>query len=360
MKREVRSLLVKSTDSVLLSVEHFNRPWDRGRHEAVLVLLDRAFELLLKSVILHKGGRIREPRAKETIGFDLCVRKCVSNTQTKCLTEEEALTIQIVNSLRDAAQHYIVEVSEQQLYIYTQSALTLFDRILRNVFSRKLVDYLPERVLPVSSTPPEDFGVLMSIELNDIKKLLAPGSRRHFDANTKLRSFAIIEASLSGSRLQPTDGELQKLGQRITRGDPWEDIFPGIKRLAFNTEGDGLNVTLKITKSFGEPIHLVSEGTPGATVFAVKSVNELSFYSLSLTAVAKEVGLTRPRALAVIKELELTENPEYYKCFIIGKSYYKRYSPKIIERIKKELPSLNLDEVWKRYWLQTHKRLGIT
>jgi hypothetical protein len=111
MKREAVNLLVKSSDSVLLAIEIFNRPWDRGRKEAVLVLLDRSFELLLKSIIVYKGGRIREPRATETIGFDACIRKCISDVQVKCLTEEEALTIQIVNSLRDAAQHYIVDVS---------------------------------------------------------------------------------------------------------------------------------------------------------------------------------------------------------------------------------------------------------
>jgi hypothetical protein len=349
MKREVRNLLSRSTDSVLLSIEHFNRPWDRGRHEAVLVLLDRSFELLLKSVIIHRGGRIRDPRAKETIGFDSCVRKCVSDAQTKCLTEEEALTIQIINSLRDAAQHYIVDVSEQQLYIYTQSALTLFDKILREVFGNKLIDYLPERVLPVSSTPPADFASLMSIELADIKKLLSPGSRRRFEARTKLRSFAIIEASLGGSRLQPSEGELKKLAHLISTGAAWQDVFPGIKRLAFNADDNGLSVSLSITKARGQPIRLVPEGTPGATVVAVKRVDELSFYSLSLTTLAAKVGLTSPKTLAVIKELKLTSDAEYFKDFVIGKMELKRYSPKAIERIKNALPSLNMEDVWRRH-----------
>ncbi|MBU2446669.1 MAG: hypothetical protein KJ666_14025 [Bacteroidetes bacterium] len=358
MKRESRNLLAKATDSILLSIEHFNRPWDRGRHEAVLVLLDRAFELLLKSVIRHKGGRIRERYAKETIGFDSCVRKCVSDAQVKCLTEVEALTIQIINSLRDAAQHYIVEVSEQQLYIYTQSALTLFDKMLKDVFNKKLIDYLPERVLPVSSTPPSDFESLMTVELSEIKKLLAPYSRRRFEAKTKLRSFAIIEASLGGSRLQPSDGELEKLAKRISKGDSWEDIFPGIKRLTFNADDDGMSVTLRITKSKGQPIHLVPEGTPGATVVAVKRVDELSFYSLNLTALALKIGLTSPKTLAVIKELKLTSDAEYYKQFMIGKMQLKRYSPKAIDRIKKELPSLDIDEVWKHHKPTSRKKTG--
>lgn len=49
MKKEARVLLRKSVDSLFLSVEHINRPWDRGRSEAALVLVDRSFELLIES-----------------------------------------------------------------------------------------------------------------------------------------------------------------------------------------------------------------------------------------------------------------------------------------------------------------------
>ena len=78
MKRESKILLEKSTDS-----------------------------LLLKSIIIYKGGKILKSKSTQTIGFDSCIRKCVSDIKLKCLTEEQALTIQIINSLRDAAQHYI-------------------------------------------------------------------------------------------------------------------------------------------------------------------------------------------------------------------------------------------------------------
>lgn len=122
----------------MLAIEHFNRPWDRGRHEAVLILLDRAFELLLKSIILHKGGKIREAYEKETIGFEKCVRKCISDNQAKCLTEEEGLTIQIINSFRDAAQHDIVVMSEQEIYMYAQAGVTLYKDLIKKVFNEDL------------------------------------------------------------------------------------------------------------------------------------------------------------------------------------------------------------------------------
>lgn len=348
MKREALILLQKSTDSVLLSIEHFNRPWDRGRHEAVLVLLDRSFELLLKSIIVYRGGRIRELRASETIGFDSCVRKCISEASVKCLTEEEAVTIQIVNSLRDAAQHYIVDVSEQQMYTYTQSALSMYDKLLRNVFGKKLTDYLPDRVLPISSNPPSDFGALMDIEFEDVQMLVRPGSRHRFQARAKLRSFAIVEASLDGRRSQPSEEELKKLSNLVSTGKTWQVLFPNINRIGLRTDDDGIGISLRISKSKGQPIHLVPEGTPGATVVAVKRVDELGFYSLNLTSLAEKITLSSPKALAVVRELSIQGNPEYFKEFVIGSLHLKRYSQKALEYIKEEIPKLNIDEVWKK------------
>jgi hypothetical protein len=54
-----------------------------------------------------------------TIGFDLCLRKCISEEPLRCLIEDEALTIKNLNILCDAAQHYFTELSEDLLYIYS-------------------------------------------------------------------------------------------------------------------------------------------------------------------------------------------------------------------------------------------------
>ena len=52
MKKEARLLKQKSLNSLILSVEHFNRPWDQGRTDAVLMFMDHSFEMLLKAGIL--------------------------------------------------------------------------------------------------------------------------------------------------------------------------------------------------------------------------------------------------------------------------------------------------------------------
>lgn len=353
MKKEARVLLGKSIDSLFLAIEHFNRPWDRGRSEAVLVLLDRSFELLLKAAIICKGGKIRKRRAKETIGFDACVRKCLSDAQVKCLTEEQTITIQIINSLRDAAQHYLLDISEQQLYIYTQGGMTLYDQLLQSAFSESLREHLPHRVLPISTDPPKDLATVINAEFDDIKALLAPGSRRQLDAQAKLRALEIIEESLGGSRAQPGEPELRRLLREIRVGKTWQELFPGIAALRLDTTGTGLSVSLRITKNEGEPIRLVPEGTPGATVVAIKRVNELSFYSLGLRDLAKKLELTPPRTLAIVYALDIQSNPDYFYVFKIGSVTHKRYSAKCLDYLHKQLPSLNIEKIWKE---QGHSR----
>ena len=95
-------------DSLLLAIEHFNRPFDRGRVHSVLI----SFEMLLKAAILHKGGKIRNRRAKQTIGFDACVTEGFGNREIRFLKNEQVISLQTINALRDAAQHYLIDVPE--------------------------------------------------------------------------------------------------------------------------------------------------------------------------------------------------------------------------------------------------------
>lgn len=138
MKKEVKMLLEKATDSLILSIELFNRPQEQCRHTGALILLDHSFEMILKAAIIHRNGKIRDKRNnKNTIGFDACLRIAVSNGNIKFLTEEQALVAQAINGLRDAAQHYILQISEQQLYVHMQSGVTLFSDILNPLVELK-------------------------------------------------------------------------------------------------------------------------------------------------------------------------------------------------------------------------------
>ncbi len=358
MKREAKLLLEKACDALVLSIELFNRPHDRGRVSGTLIQLDHGFEMLLKAAILHRGGRIREKRAKETIGFDACVRRALSDGQIKVLTEEQALVLQTLNGLRDAAQHHLLEISEGQLYVHIQSGVTLFRDLLKSVFQQELVSHLPERVLPVSTTPPTDLATLFDSEISEIKKLLRPGKRRQVEALARLRPLAILDGTIRGEKGQPSDSDLRKLGADVLGGKNWGDVFQGVAAVDITTEGAGPSLALRITKKEGPGFHLVKEGTPGATVIAVKRVDDRGYYNLSATALAKKVGLTRPKAVAVVDYLGLREREDCYKVFEFGKSLHPRYSQMAIEEILACLKTKSADEIWAESRNGKAKRSG--
>lgn len=348
MKREARLLLAKACDSLVLSIELFNRPHDRGRVTSTLIQLDHSFEMLLKAAILHRGGRIRERRAKETIGFDTCVRRGLSDARIKFLTEEEALGIQTINGLRDAAQHHLLEISEGQLYVHMQAGVTLFRDLLRAVFEQELTSHLPARVLPVSTSPPTDLATLFDSEVAEIRRLLGPGKRRRLEAEARLRPLAILDATIRGEKGQPSASELRRIGQQLLNGKEWADVFAGVAAVEITTDGTGPKVSLRWSKKEGIPIHVVPEGTPGASIVALRKVNELDFYSLGAKQLAENLGLTMPKVVAVVDHLAVRQDPECYKEFKIGKVIFKRYSPKAIERIQAALKNQSVDEIWAK------------
>lgn len=346
MKKEAKHLYLKAIDSLTLSIELFNRPNDCGRIQGVLILLDHSFEMLLKASIIHKGGRIKEKGAKETIGFSACVRKGYSDNAIKFLSETDVLTLQTLNGLRDAAQHYILEMSELHLYFQAQAGLTLFRDIAKKVFNIDLKTQLPTRVLPLSTTPPMDIHAFFSSEVQEIKKLLVPRSRKKLEAIERLRALAIMENAIQGNESQPSDSELKSLAKRLSKITNWGQLFPSVSTLSFTHNGYGPSLDLRITKSEGIPVTVVPEGTPGAGVVAIKRVNELDFYNLGRDQLAKKLGLTGPKTTAAINYFKIKEDHECYRHIRIGNVPFDRYSNKAIDRIKEGLKTKTIETIW--------------
>lgn len=355
MKKEVRQFREKAISSLILSIEHFNKPWDRGRIESVLILLDHSFEMLLKSSILHKNGKIREPRKTHTIGFDACVRKSLTDAKIKIITDEQALTLQAIHGLRNATQHDLVDISEHQLYFYSQTGVTLFRDIHDKLFNKKLVLELPERVLPVSTTAPKDLSALFDKETNEIRQLLTPGTRKRMDAISKVRSLSVLENAVNSDYEQPSKGYLNKVCKRLAAGDEWPSIFPGVASINITTETDGLKLNLRLTKREGTPVHIIKEGQGQGAVVALRKINETDFYSLGALDLAKKVGLTEPKCRAIIDHLGLKGDAEFFKEIRIGKTVHRRYSHKAIPKIKHVTENESVDAIWRVYKAKTKR-----
>ena len=346
MKREAKLLLNKACDALVLSIELFNRPHDRGRVSSTLIQLDHSFEMLMKAAILQRGGKIRDRRAKETIGFDACVQRSLSDGKIKYLSKNQALVLQTINGLRDAAQHHLLDIAEGQLYLHVQSGVTLFRDLLKSVFDKQLTAHLPHRVLPVSTLPPTDLETLFDSEVAEIRKLLRPGKRRQIEALARLRPLAILNGTIQGEKGQPSDSDLRRLCNAVTDGNSWNNIFKGVAAIDFTVSGIGPDLSLRLSKKEGIPIQLVPEGTPGAAVVAVKRVNELAFYNLGAKQLAEKLDLTMPKVLAVVDHLGLRDDLDCYKEFKIGRTSHKRYSQKAVEKIRGVLKKERMEDIW--------------
>lgn len=349
MKREAKILLDRGVSSLIVSIDSFNRPWDTGRVEGFLIMLDHSFEMLLKASIVHKNGSIKERNRKYTLGFDACIRKAFSDPDIKFLEEEQALTLQATNNLRDAAQHYYLEISEEHLYLHAQSGVTLFRDLLQTVFGRNLAENLPDRVLPIATKLPTDLITLFTSEVDEIKRLLQPGKRRKAEALGRLRSLAIVENALNGNEDMPNDADLRKLERRIRSGEEMNTVFSGVASIKLVAEGEGPSLSIRIKKKEGIPVQLVPEGTPGASVVAVKRVAELDYYNLSFADLAGHVGLTTNKTTAVIWCLDIKNDKNLYKQIVIGKSRFERYSAQAIKAIQDALKETTVEEFWKRW-----------
>jgi hypothetical protein len=349
MKKEAKLLKAKATSSLVLAVEHFNSLSDTGRTDVVLMLLDHSFEMLLKAAIVHRGGRIRDPGSKNTIGFDACVRRCLSDARISFLTEEQTLTLQTINGLRDAAQHHLVELSEGHLYLHAQSGITLFRDLLRCVFEEELSNSLPARTLPISTVAQLDPIALFVDEVEEVKRLLQPQRRRATEATARLRPLAILDGTIRGEKLQPGVGDLSVLGRRIAAGEDFEAVFPGISAVEFTTEGSGPSLTLRLSKKEGIPVHLVPEGTDGAAVVGVKRVNELDFYSLGHNELAKKLGITPNKATAAIWDQHIQQSEDFFREIKIGSSKFKRYSVKALQHLQVAIAADGIEAIWERY-----------
>ena len=135
----------------------------------------------------------------------------------------------------------------------------------------------------------------------------------------------------------------------MAAGKDWTELFPGVASLQLETTGTGLTVSLRITKSEGEPIRLVEAGNSDAPIVGVKRVNEMSYYSLGARDIAQKLDLSQPRLYAVIKALEIRSNEEFYKEFKFGKTVHRRYSPKALGYLRRKIPKLDIDKIWEEH-----------
>jgi hypothetical protein len=350
LRRETKRFKRRAINSLLLAIELFNRPHDAGRAEAVLILLQHTFEMLLKAAIYQARGTIFDAGERISYRFDRCLG--IARSDLRMLDEDQALTLSILDGERDCAAHNLLDLTEQALYVHTQAAVTLFDQVLTSAFAERLADHLPNRVLPLSTNPPQEMLTFLDSEFSQIKELLGPGRRRRPEVRGRLRHLMIMEENISADGRQPTDQEVNRRIGRIQGGDTWQAIFPGIASVRLDTQGHGPTVAIRFTREpTAAPVRVLRPGEPGAEEAAmVREVDLSDRFSMRLRELSENLGSSAYVTLALIHYLRLQDNIDCYHEFRMGKSPpFKRYSPSALERLKQAKETADMDEVLQKY-----------
>lgn len=342
-KRDVKELKQRAIHSLVLAIELFNRPHEDGRPEGTLILLHHAFEMLLKAIIKDKSGTVHAKGEKYSYGFDKCLE--IAQVELKVLSKDERSALSILDAHRDTAVHYYQDVSEDLLYLQSQSAVTLFDDILSKSFGVKLADFIPERVLPVSTRPPKDIQLLIDSELTQVDELLGAGNRRGIQATARLRSVMALATASRDNAERVTESELRKAVQRRRAGEDWKVIFPEIGQLRLDTEGEGMPFSLRIRKE-GLPVRMAGDGEDA---MVVRDRDWFDKFSLSLDDVAKKLSKTAPKTRAYMFEINIWNDPEMYGEKKIKSQRYKRYTQKALEALRAAVDQHTEEDMWEKH-----------
>ncbi|PRC41807.1 hypothetical protein C6A85_000000113730, partial [Mycobacterium sp. ITM-2017-0098] len=201
-----------------------------------------------------------------------------------------------------------------------------------------------------ATVAPIDPIALFAEEVEQVKRLLAPGTRRGAEALARLRALAIVDGAMSGERLQPSENELRKVAAKIGAGETHLDtLFPGISGISFSVEGSGPAVNLRISKKEGIPVKLMPEGTAGTRVVGVKRVNELDFYNLRFNELKTKLGITQNQLSALVELLNIKTSEDYSK-YIITTWCYSQNALKSLETALQNKP---IEEWWREYRMKS-------
>lgn len=350
MRATAKTLNGKAVSSMRTAMTAFNSPHDDGRTTVVLLHLQHAFEMLLKAALFQKGAKVFDKKSGRSIGFEAAINQSSQLSGFK-VTQDEAGTLRAIDALRDDEQHWFNDVSEGLLYLHARAAVTLFDELLFRAFKQRLAEHLPNRVLPVSSEPPQDILTLVDTEFANVAELLKPGRRARGEARAKIRTLLALEAHVAEDT-KVSDSDVDRVETGIKDGKSRQQVFPKLNPLSADISGEGLTVKVKIVKQTDAiPVRLVRTGDSSEEVdaAAVREVDLQKKFHWSPFDLADKLGISRPRAAALREHLGIDSDPDCLHVFEFGSQKHPRYSDNVLTRMRDAIATQDMDLIWKSH-----------
>jgi hypothetical protein len=308
------------------------------------MLLGHAFEMLLKSVINESGRSVRDDTTGYSIGLGDCINICLSTLGV--LTEAEAILLRSIKQQRDAAMHDTVDASDDLLWLHTQNAVTLFNRLLVQNLDGNVG--MPPRSMPVSIAPPTDFAVVVDSEIEIIKGQLAEGRRQTAQATARIVPLLALDGGSTGRAERPTPQELRRAATSLKKGTDWRVVMPGLASLALRNSprAGAAEVTLHISKKQKGSL-AVRRAAPQeeGEALAYRGVDPFTEFSVKLSEYGGLLGLTQHQGYAVIESLGLKQDERCYyeKRRASGSVVYQGLSARALHLGREALYSKDFD-----------------
>ncbi|APP02136.1 hypothetical protein TB9_18280 [Xanthomonas perforans] len=330
LKRDARTLKAKAIASLKRGLEAFNNHDDNGRTEAVLLMFQHASEMLVKALLVQKGQDVFDEEKGTSIGID----KALTTAQSKgWITASQTGAIRVIDAMRNSAQHWMIVVPEDALYINARALITVLDEVLTTHFNDTLADNLPVRVLPLSTQALPDFLMLVNREYTQIRELLAPGRRARDEARGRITALLAMEAHVS-EKVAVSKRDLYRIEEAIKEGTPLDQVFPRLMTLATNIEGEGPTIRVRFTKATGAPaVRFVSGDDPEGAA-AIREIDLQKKYHWSRSELAKKLGLPTKKVKAIRDHLRIDENSAYVMFFEFGAQKHPRYSDNALRALQ--------------------------
>lgn len=316
----------------------FNDPDDDGRATTVLLQLQHAFEMLLKAGLEQRRVSVINASTGKSEGMNRCINLASEHLQ---LSEDGAGAIRAIDALRDAEQHWFVDIDEGLLYTHMVAGVSLFASLLVRTFDgEQLRNHLPARVLPIATEPPRDVQFFIDRQFEAIQRLLAPNSRRQTEARAHIRTLLAMEAHVD------EDGDLSERDVRRVVADVrgWQDAtgdFPRLTNVSTDAQGDALELRVRFVRNDEDaiPVRYVGEEFDGeVSGIRERDLQKRYRWSRSDLNTRFRVGTQKGKALRDRAGVDADER--YVHEFTFGKTRHHRYSDDALKEMERTLDEL--------------------
>lgn len=178
--------------------------------------------------------------------------------------------------------------------------------------------------------------------------LLAKGTRKSARALARLRSVLAFAIGSREGQARVSERELSNAVRKRRRGSEWDIILPEIAQLKMTTEGTGIPLVVRISKDASIAVRVARPGETIVGTLLKQEINIWDKYNLGLNNLAEKLGLTTMRALALIYDLDLQNDPEAYHVLQKGKTKLKGYSKKALDVLREAVAAGRHEGAWSR------------